>query len=377
MVTDMKKAPADLTRGSERNYGIDLLRIVAMLYVLVLHALGPGGILDAAAVGSAQYKLGWFMEAWTFCAVDIFALISGYVSYSERERKTSWTSYILLWLQVVFYGVAVTLVFNYFHPELVTKKDLFLALLPVSNGLYWYLNAYTGLFVIAPLLNAGVQKCSERTLRKVFLIMFLAFSVYDVVVRKMELVSGYSFVWVTILYLMGAIIRKCGIGRGLSFARAMIVCGVLCLAAWLWKMFGLEFIVLKVGVTKGLLISYISPAVVGIAILHVIGFSNLKFGGAFRKIISFAAPAAFAVYILNCHRIIWAQMVSAKFAVLATRPLHVMVFWVMLFSVVFLVVGILIDRARIWLFDRLRVKAIVERLVGIADKLVTCIAERL
>lgn len=28
---------------SERNYGIDLLRIISMLYVVVLHSLGQGG----------------------------------------------------------------------------------------------------------------------------------------------------------------------------------------------------------------------------------------------------------------------------------------------------------------------------------------------
>ena len=31
-----------------RNYGIDLLRVVAMLYVVTLHSIGPGGILAAA-----------------------------------------------------------------------------------------------------------------------------------------------------------------------------------------------------------------------------------------------------------------------------------------------------------------------------------------
>ena len=64
----------------ERNAGIDLLRIVSMFFVVVLHSLGQGGILFNTAVGSSQYKVAWLLEIFAYGAVDIFALISGYVS---------------------------------------------------------------------------------------------------------------------------------------------------------------------------------------------------------------------------------------------------------------------------------------------------------
>ena len=139
----------------------------------------------------------------------------------------------------------------------------------------------------------------------------------------------------------------------------------------------MEFSIWGFSLHRGLLIGYISPAVVGIAILHVIGFSKLQIGGILRKIIAFAAPAAFAVYILNCHRIIWAHVMTEKFAVLAGRPVHVMVFWLLAFSLAFLVAGILIDRVRIWLFDLLRVRKVVDRVVSLADRVLTGVADRL
>ena len=159
--------------AGNRNYGIDLLRILAMLYVVILHVIGPGGIVGAAPEGSANYQVAWVLEIWSFCAVDIFALVSGYVSYSEHDRKTKLSSYVLLWLQVVAYGVGVTLVFNCFHPELVTKASLLKTLFPVTNGLYWYLNAYTGLFLIMPLLNAGLRKCPAHTLKNISMPCFM------------------------------------------------------------------------------------------------------------------------------------------------------------------------------------------------------------
>ena len=75
-----------MSQESSRNHGVDLLRLLAMFYVLVLHVLGQGGVLEAAAEGTALHRFAWFLETWAYCAVDVFALISGYVSYTERER---------------------------------------------------------------------------------------------------------------------------------------------------------------------------------------------------------------------------------------------------------------------------------------------------
>ena len=111
--------------------------------------------------------------------------------------------------------------------------------------------------------------------------------------------------------------------------------------------------------------------------LHVIAFSKMQIRGGLRKLIAFAAPGAFAVYILNCHRIIWAYMMTDKFAVLAQRPVYTLVFWVAVFSCAFVVISILIDRVRIFLFKVFRVREIVELAVGTVERLVDAVAERL
>ena len=117
--------------------------------------------------------------------------------------------------------------------------------------------------------------------------------------------------------------------------------------------------------------------VLGAAVLHVIAFSKMKIGGACRKVIAFVAPGSFAVYILNCHWIIWAYVMTAKFAPLAGRPVHVMVFWVLAFSCAFVVLSILIDRGRMFLFEMFRVRWMVEKFVSAAERAVTAIAGHL
>jgi len=352
---------------SSRNFGIDLLRVVAMFYVVTLHCIGPGGILNAAEIGSAQYHTAWFLEIWTYCAVDIFALISGYVSYSEEHKAVKWSNYLLLWLQVVVYGAGVVLLFHFINPELVTLQDLFRSFFPVSNGLYWYVTAYTGLFVVMPLLNAGLRSLSEPSARKFFFGSLLVFSLYETFFQKFTMAAGYSFLWISILYILGACIKKCGIGKDLKPRQAVLGILLLCLVTWVWKMAGPA----AGRFSRDMLVSYVSPTVLGCALLHLIWFSKLTFGPGMRRFITFAAPAAFAAYILNCHKLIWAHVVVNQFAGLAARPLPVLVGYVVVFSLVFVGISILIDRARIWVFDLLHLRKAADRLVGCADHILT------
>ena len=88
----------------ERNYGIDLLRIVLMYMVCILHTLGQGGILDACADGTGRYKVFWFLEILSYCAVDGFALISGYMA---TDQPSKFEKLVDMWFQAFFYSFII------------------------------------------------------------------------------------------------------------------------------------------------------------------------------------------------------------------------------------------------------------------------------
>ena len=48
-----------LSSMEERNYGIDLLRIVSMMMVVLLHVLGQGGILDGSDPLTVKSETAW------------------------------------------------------------------------------------------------------------------------------------------------------------------------------------------------------------------------------------------------------------------------------------------------------------------------------
>ena len=87
-----------------RNYGIDLLRLVLMFMVCMLHTLGQGGVLYASVDGTIGYKAYWFLEILSYCAVDGFAIVSGYVA-SNRPRK--YEKLVNMWFQAFFYSFII------------------------------------------------------------------------------------------------------------------------------------------------------------------------------------------------------------------------------------------------------------------------------
>ena len=74
-----------MKKRSKRNYGIDLLRMVAMYMVIILHVMYQGGILGNLS-GNTEYAVSWFIETVAYCAVDCYAIVSGYVGYREEEK---------------------------------------------------------------------------------------------------------------------------------------------------------------------------------------------------------------------------------------------------------------------------------------------------
>ena len=92
-------------KNNARNYGIDLLRIVSMFLVCLIHVLGHGGVLGATSRLSAEYEIAWFLGICAFCAINCFAMISGYVGFN---KKFKFSNLVNLWLQVVFYSVLIT-----------------------------------------------------------------------------------------------------------------------------------------------------------------------------------------------------------------------------------------------------------------------------
>ena len=198
---------------SKRNYGIDLLRLVAMFMVVVLHVSGHGGILENVKGGG--YEAAWLVDLAAFCAVDCYAVISGYVSYPEQEKKYRNSRYLSIWIPAFIYGFGINVAGAFLLKNTISIKWLIKSAAIVTKDCYWYVTAYTGVFFMEPVLNKAVRAASERELNTMMLMVLVVFCGYGNI-SGFQLNGGYSFVWLLIFYLVGAWMKKNKIARKLS-----------------------------------------------------------------------------------------------------------------------------------------------------------------
>lgn len=284
----------------ERNYGIDLLRIVAMLLVAVLHTLGHGGVLSFARPHSARWETAWLLETAAYCAVNCYAMISGYAGGGRRISTLA-----VNWLRVLYYSVLISAVFMFIVPDDV---DMLGSFFPVMSDKYWYFTAYFALSLFSPFLDAGMTALGKvRTAMACCLIM-LIYTVIPAFTGSEPFVlnGGYGLIWLTAMYMLGGCIKRSGLekkGRAWLWAIAYCACVT---GAWL----------IKINCESWLgdrFVSYTSPFIVGAAFSLVMCFAAIKPGRILRKIIAFVSPLAFSVYLIHDSELVRLNVIENTF----------------------------------------------------------------
>lgn len=352
-----------MTTKKERNPGIDLLRIFAMFSVVLLHILGQGGVLDAAKPLSLNYELAWFLECAAYCAVNCYALISGYVGIDHQHK---FTNILRLWLQAAFYTVGFSLLFVLASPGSVSLSALVKSFFPFMTKQYWYLTAYAGLFFFIPVLNAAVKNLPKRQLGLTLCGLLLLFSILTVLFRydPFNLEYGYSSLWLMTLYLLGAYAKKYDIFSKLSRRTLALLYLAGVLLTWGAKLI-LEVVTLRFlghAAYGSILLLYTSPTVVLSAVSLLGFFSKQGASSAAHRLISFVAPAAFGVYLIHANTLVWQSFLEKRFSAYASLSAPALFAAVLLTATGIFILCALLDLLRIKLFQLIKIPQILNKL---------------
>lgn len=146
---------------------LDLLRIVASVFVVFMHTASRALRADVAA------RSGWFvlagLSSLAFCAVPLFFMISGFVLTSSdrtrdvrvlvRKRLPRLVVPLFFWsLLYILRGIAATGTFSL----RAFGGSLFSVLREPVNVSLWFMYALIGMYLISPLLCAGLRSLDRR-----------------------------------------------------------------------------------------------------------------------------------------------------------------------------------------------------------------------
>lgn len=190
----------------KRTLNIELLRVIAMLMVTTLHALGHGGVLEQYDFSTPGYILFWTVESLCYVAVNVFVLITGYFMITSEAKPSR---LIKLYIQVEFYSLLCLLASKFIFHQPIDLKSILYTLFPFTSGTYWFVSAYAVLIALVPLLNKFIKSMDRKQhfMSIVLLTVLFCFIPTFIFWSRDILGNGYSFIWFIVLYITAAYIR--------------------------------------------------------------------------------------------------------------------------------------------------------------------------
>ncbi|MBN1294589.1 MAG: acyltransferase [Candidatus Latescibacteria bacterium] len=190
-----------------RDVNIELLRVVAMLFIVALHYLGKGGALSSAKYLSANYIFSWTIEAFCAVAVNCYVIISGYYLINSQFKLDK---FILLWLQVWLYSTGIYGALIIAGLARLNIFDAAQSLFPVLTSHYWFITSYMGLYLLSPFLNIAIKSITKKQMEILLFIIIGMFSVWkslNPIFETFDPTKGYGVIWFVCLYIIAAYLR--------------------------------------------------------------------------------------------------------------------------------------------------------------------------
>lgn len=302
----------DIRSDSGRNLGVDLLRCAAMWMICCLHIVNRGGV--SGAVTGAAGSLLWPLRIFVNCGVNVYALISGYVTLTGRFRPAR---VVELWLQVFFWNLVIAAAGELIQPHIM--DDFWVRyLFPLTQKCFWYFTAYVGVYAFSPLINRGILALNPRQCRALIWLMLALFSLgstlgYANQGDPWSIGAGYSVLWLLALYVVGACVRQSGFGQGISRRKLLLLMVLLTAVGSLYREFliGMQDPNPFWKQQQDLLLHYTNPILALLSLCMLVLFARVPVGNAAAKAVRQLSPLTFGVYIIHVHHVNWTWMEKA------------------------------------------------------------------
>lgn len=344
----------------QRNVGIDCLRILSMLGVVILHVSGWENYIK---VFSDNYYCIYAIKTLTLCSVDCFALISGYNLYNKKVKLHN---LIYLHTNVLFYSVGIMLVVKFFTNIHVAASDIIYSFLPVMSSRYWYYSAYFGMFLLIPAMNILIERSSEKEGRLILMSIIIVGTILTLLkdgndVTAIGLRQGYSTMWLCLCYCAGGIIHKYRIMEHISIKTLAVRGGVCMLITYAYLLFA-DYCTVNYGLAESfrcVLFKYNSPTIFVYSLILLEMFSRVNIQNGFiQKLIRISAQSSFGVYLIHGNLLVMNYVIKGLFDFINDAAVPVVIGTVFGGSVLIYCVCTLIDQVRFIVFRFLHVQNI-------------------
>ena len=351
----MEQAINNVSKKKQRNSGIELLRLIAGIMVILVHiATASERVVES---GSVAFYLIQLLTAITIPAVNIFVIVSAF--FLVKSQKRSWVKVIELVFMVIFFEFILNLLDIVVLDKPLTLKKVAEALLPNN----YFVVLYTCMFILSPFVNFLLKKLSQQQLVTLIIILVAMFSVWNFGIDLMREIAnkdlnqlstvgswgsqkGFTIVNFLLIYVIGAYFGLHGFPKLLTSTKFLIFSYLLALIITFSSCF-IKVLVYTNRESAGF--GYHSPFVIYMAVALLCLFAKLNFS---NKIINSFAGASFISFLIH-------QRLFSYFGVERLFSIH----WALLFPTFFAIaVGLYVIAFCVYLLYNISIKKLFTKL---------------
>lgn len=282
---------------NNRHYGLDLCRIICMLFVICWHYIEVVIHFDSNLLS---------MIFIVHC--NTFFMITGYFM-CDKTAKIS--NLIKIWLEIIFYSLVAFIIScslkEFKFDDIAFWTGTFL---PIISGSYWFMTAYFIVYILSPLLNKLIKSMSKGCHLLTCIVLVLLFAVINNLFGKNAFLINYGLCWMwsIVLYFIGSYIKKyidsskinilllIGLVIGFAFLHTLV-------SSLLYLGFknGNQFVIAYFG-NSGHFRRYNELLSLGTAIPFFLIFTKIKINNVVvQKIIDIFSRHSLASYLIHCN----------------------------------------------------------------------------
>ena len=329
----------------ERESNLELLRLIAMVLVLVVHASFKA--LDAPSTEEVLVKpissfLRFFSESISIVCVNIFILITGWFGIHPKVVR-----FCALIFQVQFIGLVVYIVLILLGRTEERSLLDWLNILLCRKEL-WFVGAFIVLYILSPILNAFADTASRKTFRNVLISFFAIQTILGFNNPGSFFCGGYTPLSFAGLYLLARYIKL--YPNRFSVFNKLYDMGIYFITALFTSLVSMLFVGIA-GKSGWCLYRYLSPLVIVGSVYFFLFFTKLSFNS---KFINWAASSAFAVYLLHCDPLFFeSYFLSPIREWYIDQSMLVFFFYTSTLIISVFCLAIIIDKIRILLWEQI------------------------
>ena len=193
-----------------RIFGLDLLRIFAIIIITTIHFWcysDLGRNVDFLPTYNRIFL--YIFKTLSFSFTDLFVLISGYFLC---DKNFSYRRIVSLVMQVYFTSLVVSVLVLIIDSQSWDINSIIKGFLPISTANYWFINTYILLCLFIPFINKFISTLHHNEFKNLVIVYVVVNTILmtaNPLTNSEYFIAKYStYSWFIFMYLIGAYLKN-------------------------------------------------------------------------------------------------------------------------------------------------------------------------